>query len=271
MVSIPNFPASHRLLEQEGHLFRMCLTSGLTALRAAGTHDKGKFYSALFNISIGLERICKSIVIIDRMLANSMTPPTEKEMRTLGHNLITLHGSVYEIASRRHFVFPRLDQSDEITIALIQLIDDFARGSRYHNLDSLTSKTTTEDPLHVWHQILAEVLKKDLRPASVRRILVRVHEAVATIENNSIAIVTGLDGRSLSLQEIFTEPALQDMALKHVVLRLIQFLSPYRDILGDLCRQVYGFRGMPPIPQMQEFLEWVWDDPAYVLRKRCWP
>ena len=37
--------------------------------------------------------------------------------------------------------------------------------------------------------------------------------------------------------------------------------------------EAYGLVGVsvPPFPQMQEFLEWLWNDRQYVLRKKKWP
>lgn len=271
MLSIAHYPETYRLLEQEGYLFQSSLTSGLTSLRAAGTHDKGKFYSALFNLSIGIERLCKTIIIIDRMLKNKMQSPSESEMRQLGHQITVLHNAVATIAADRSVPFMVLDLQVPTTIALVDLLDEFALRSRYHNLDGLGSGRKSNDPLMEWHKILVEVLKTDCRPSSVQRLLGRVNHSVSQIENDAIALAKGLDGRDLSLREAFSEPALQDMALKHVVLRLIQFLSPFRGLLGSLCSEVYAIPGHPGIPQMQEFLKWVWDDRTYVLRKRVWP
>jgi hypothetical protein len=44
-------------------------------------------------------------------------------------------------------------------------------------------------------------------------------------------------------------------------------LSPIRDLISKLSGLAYGF-SQPPFPQMQEFLEWIWDDRQHVLRKR---
>lgn len=118
MPSIAHYPETHRLQEQEGYLFRSCLTSGLTSLRAAGTHDKGKFYSSFFNLSIGVERLCKTIVIINRMLKNKMQPPSESKMRRLGHQITGLHTAVANIADEWDVPFMALDQQTPTTLAL---------------------------------------------------------------------------------------------------------------------------------------------------------
>ncbi len=50
----------------------------------------------------------------------------------------------------------------------------------------------------------------------------------------------------------------------------MNILSPIRDLISELSRLAYGF-DVAPFPQMQEFLEWIYDDRQYVLRKRKWP
>ena len=73
--SPPAFPPSYLLLQQEGYLISSSLTTGLTELRAAHVHNKGAFYTALFNLSVGFERLLKAIVIIDHMLDNGLAVP----------------------------------------------------------------------------------------------------------------------------------------------------------------------------------------------------
>jgi hypothetical protein len=266
-----NFPETHKLLIHEGYLIHASLTSGLTALRSAGTHDKGKFYSALFNLSIGIERLCKSVIIIDRMLRNNMIPPSESEMKQFGHNLKKLHAAVSEISRKRQISFDELDKYDSVTNSIVALIDDFALRSRYHNLDKLGAGGKSKDPLEEWQRILSDVLSTDYKKSAINKKLAHVKKFTDLIKDNSFVMSTGLDGKSLSFDDAFAEPALQEMALKHVNLRLIKLLTPFRDLMGDLCREVYAYGPIPCIPQMQEFLSWIWDDKAYVLRKKVWP
>ena len=82
----PDFPESFLLLQQEGYLISSCLSNGLTELRAANVHNKGAFYSSLFNISVGTERLLKAIIIIDHMLRNDLAPPTRRELKGYGLN-----------------------------------------------------------------------------------------------------------------------------------------------------------------------------------------
>jgi hypothetical protein len=53
--------------------------------------------------------------------------------------------------------------------------------------------------------------------------------------------------------------------------RIIQVLDPIKGLLSTLSGKARPLSSEPVIPDMHEFLEWVWSDRAYVLRKKKWP
>src|SRR5258708_2646489 len=59
-----------------GYLFHSCLTQGLAALRNANLHEIEQYYTPFFQLSIGLERLMKVIVIIDHAARNALSLPT---------------------------------------------------------------------------------------------------------------------------------------------------------------------------------------------------
>ena len=84
------FSRTFTLLQQEGHLARTSLLSGIDLLLKANLDEQniGKFYSAFFQLTIGIERILKLVVITNHMLENNYTPPTDEELRKkYGHNI----------------------------------------------------------------------------------------------------------------------------------------------------------------------------------------
>lgn len=266
------FPETHRLLMQEGHLISSCLSAGLTSLARAGTHDKGAFYSALFNLSIGLERLCKSMIIIERMLTSNLVAPSEAEMRRLGHNLLKLYDEICAISISRNMPLKGFGELDSITQSVIRLLNDFSKSSRYHNLDTLASGGGGKDPLAEWNKILGEIVSTDIPSHILSKKRGEIRSAIAPYKDIFFVIGTGLDGSSLSYNEAFELPAIHELAVKRAVLRLVTFFVSLRGVISKQCGDVYGLGlSSPPIPQMQEFLEWLWDDRSYVLRKKKWP
>ena len=267
------FPASFLLLQQEGYLIHSCLTSGLTDLRGANVHNKGGFYSALFNLSIGIERLLKAIFIIDHMLKHSLSAPSKKQLKKdYGHRVIDLYNSAVIVANQQGVQVAEFSSLDSINQDILNLLSDFAQTTRYHNLDSLGSGQSNQDPLSHWGEIILAILSQDVTQKQRTRILREAGVVASLIENNTMVLMHGLDQQPLSLENSLALPGLHEMAVKHAVLRLVSVLCPLRDLIRSLCHETYSLGlSSPPIPQMQEFLEWLGDGKQYVLRKKKWP
>jgi hypothetical protein len=266
------FPPSFLLLQQEGHLISSCLTTGLTELRSAHVHNKGAFYSALLNLSVGTERLLKAAIIIDHILKNKLSVPTRKQLKGYGHNLLQLHESCVAISQAEFRQVPPLADMETNSREIFTLLNDFAQATRYHNLDALSSPSSSKDPLVQWNEILHAILKIDVSTKSKARIVATGSAIAGAISENTATLMQGLDKQALSTAHALVLPGLHEQAAKHAVLYTVKFLCPLRDLFSDLCHTAYDLGlSIPPIPQMQEFFEWLWDDRNYVLRKKRWP
>ena len=156
--TLPKFPSSFLLLQQEGYLISSCLGTGLTELRNAHVHNKGAFYTALLNLSIGIERLLKAIVIIDHMLNKSLSVPTKKQLKSYGHSIVCLYNTCETIGIKRQCPIPSHTHLNAINQDILLLISDFACTTRYHNLDALSSTQNSLDPLVHWGQIILAIL-----------------------------------------------------------------------------------------------------------------
>jgi hypothetical protein len=272
MANTTIFPPSFLLLQQEGYLISSCLCIGLTELRAANVQNKGAFYSSLLNLSTGFERLLKAIIIIDHMLKNNLSVPTKKQLQAYGHNITELYDTCEKIATNRETLLPSRTQLNEINQELLSLLSDFARTTRYHNLDALSSSHNGMDPLAHWGQIIFSILNQDVTQNQKQKIFTKANIVVSAIDDISITLMHGLDKQPLSTLEAFSLPGLHEQAVKFAVLRLINILTPIRNLISLISHEAYKL-GLPapPFPQMQEFLSWLWDDRQYVLRKKKWP
>jgi hypothetical protein len=266
------FPPTFLLLQQEGYLISSCLSTGLTALRAANVHNKGEFYTALFNLSVGFERLLKAIVIIDHMLNNKLKAPTKKQLQVYGHDIAELYDTCDAIGNKRQSEIPARSQLDPIDQELLLLISDFAQVTRYHNLDALSASQAGLDPLNRWGQLILDILRTDVPKKLQEKILNQAHLVAAQIDNNTLTLMHGLDQSPLTTAEALSLPGLHGQGVRFAVLRLVNMLSPVRDLLGHISEEAYPLNlPVPPFPQMQEFLEWLWNDRQFVLRKKRWP
>lgn len=269
--SPPPFPPSFLLLQQEGYLISSSLSMGLTELRAAHVHNKGAFYTALFNLSVGFERLLKAIVIIDHMLDNSLAVPTKRQLQDRGHNIVDLYDECERIGTRRQSLIPDRAQLDAIDGGLLLLLSDFARVTRYHNLDALSASQGGADPLGRWGRLIIAILDHDVPQRQKDKIFNQANVVATAIDDVTVTLMHGLDQSPLTTAEALSLPGLHGQAVRFAVLRLVKVLSPLRDLLAHMSRDAYQFGPVPPFPQMHEFLHWLWDDRQYVLRKKRWP
>ncbi|MDO9101265.1 MAG: hypothetical protein Q7J20_10845 [Candidatus Nitrotoga sp.] len=271
--AFPKFPPSFLLLQQEGYLISSCLGIGLTELRKADVHNKGAFYTALFNLSIGIERLLKAIVIIDHMLNNSLSIPTKNELKSYGHNIVELYDACFKIGNSRQCLIPSRTHLDETDQRLLLLISNFACTTRYHNLDALNASQRGPDPLVHWNEIISTNLYNDIPTKQKEKILTQANMVTNAINDVTTTLMHGLDQSPLTTTEALVLPGgLHDQAVRFAVLHIVRLLSPIRYLLGTVSNNAYGLgTNVPPVPQMQEFLNWLSDDREYVLRKKKWP
>lgn len=266
------FSATYLLLHQEGCLISSSLTTGLTQLQVSNVHNKGAFYSSLFNISIGLERLLKACVIMDHMLNNQLAVPTKNALKTYGHSIHDLYETCGRIATTRNVQLDARAQLDGPTQEILQLMDDFAKTTRYYNLDSLSQAQPGIDPLVHWDRLITAVLNTDVSPRRINAAIAEATYVSERIQGITDTIMQGMDQSALTTHQALSIPSLQRLAIPYIILRIIKMLTQLRTLISELSHQAYFLPGSsPPFPQMQEFLEWVWDDKAYVLRKRRWP
>jgi hypothetical protein len=72
---------------------------GATSLGRANYAQKAYYTQSFFALSVGLERACKLILVVDHAIAKGKFP-TNQEVRRYGHNLLDLMNAADKVASR---------------------------------------------------------------------------------------------------------------------------------------------------------------------------
>lgn len=141
------FTEKERLLANEASLTSSLLGNGLNALRKANIYNKGLYYQAFFSLSIGVERLLKIIIITQYRSEHNGDFPVDIDMKKIGHNLIKL-------CQYTGVQFKK----DSIHEKIVIFLDDFARESRYYNIDSMIDNDVQYyDPLYEW-SLMAEII-----------------------------------------------------------------------------------------------------------------
>lgn len=263
------FPESFHYLSQEGHLISSCLSIGLTNLRAANVHEKGRFYTGLFNLSIGLERLLKSIIIIEHMANNNLACPSKKQMKSYGHNIEDLYNSCHTISQAHDPILP-LNKLTDLQQEMLSSLSDFAMGTRYFNLDSLSSGKNGVDPIEHWGDILMRIWQSDVTKRTQEKILSEAGMVTELVQDKTLTIMSGMNKEPLTTFDALALPGVHNQSARYACLHIINVIYPLRGLVSDVSRQAYSF-GKPVFPQMHDFLEWLWDDRKHVLGKKRWP
>lgn len=179
------------LLLREGSLASTSIGYGLTLLRKFDICNKGNFYQSLFQLSIGMERLMK-LIMISKYRVEYNRFPNNDTLKTYGHKLIKL----YEVVSS-YFVgnYPDPCQGP-ICSSILNLFSDYAMSSRYYNLDVLTNRDLRiADPLVAWKQIQDEIIK--LHPVKSRQNITK-KSFLDFIDKNSMTVIYNEDNEVIS-------------------------------------------------------------------------
>lgn len=105
------------------------LLSGFDLFQRSNFDHPGGFYSAFFQLSTGLERLMKIVVILDHQAKNDLMPPTDKQLRSLGHSIVDCYTTCKSIATIRNQVLKHWFGSDDLEYKILIFLSDFARGA----------------------------------------------------------------------------------------------------------------------------------------------
>lgn len=272
------FSATHQLLEQEALVIRSCLCTGLTELRNANLNNKGRYYTAFFQLAIGIERMAKLALILDHMAQNNLRPPGKEDMLAHKHNLETLFSTVKTISQARGHKFESSFALSPLASRMLSFLSEFAKGMRYANLDALASGNAQRNPLHEWNQVLQDTIKTKVQAKTKQRVVGRSVAVAKAMQDVTLVIATDLADKPLSMESALYEPALIDTAAKHLVWELLSLLASLRDFIveaGHAAAQTETAAGrsrsIANVPNMSEFFDFIYLDRKYVLRKKRWP
>lgn len=146
------------LLAKEAALSSMNLGVGLTFIRKYDFASLGFIYQSFFSLSIGLERLMKLILLYEYIYIHNKYPDF-KYLKSKGHKLTDLYSEVKTLISKYdcHKYFELLE-SDPIFKLILNNLSDFATENRYFNLNELSGKTHTQDPVSRWDKEINSII-----------------------------------------------------------------------------------------------------------------
>lgn len=170
-MSLTTSNDAEMLLSREASLAAMSLGVGLTHMGSYNYAFTGFFYSGMFSLCVGLERVLKLIVIYDHRLRHSGKFPTNQELKSYGHKLSDLLTRAENIADNHALEINKGDIGDSLHPIIIRFITDFANNARYYNLDTLTGRSHNDpEPLVRWDkEVCTTLISRHYHPSERRK------------------------------------------------------------------------------------------------------
>ena len=274
------FTPTWYLLQQEGFLAQACLCNGLTALRQANLGDnKGRFYPAFFQLSIGFERVLKLVLILDHMANHELQTPETKMIQKYQHRLCMLFDATKSICTARGITARDDLPDDSLPMVMLRFLNDFAHTEgRYSNINQLTKqgRQASTDPIARWGDIASQIMQTHAKPSERQRAKDAETAAEMAFGESAISLISDLDQQSLDVAALHARAAKLDIAAKYVVLAMVKLVTALRELVRSLCTCVWTAQrttvsDIALVPDMGEFLAFAWADKQYAMRKKRWP
>ena len=256
------------LFMREASISSVSLGLGLTQLRKYSFVKPGFFYSSMFMITIGLERLMKLIVIYDHRIRNNRAFPNNNQLKhEYGHKIHDLFESAIKINSENNYSNEHDELlEDKITQTIIEYLSEFAQTSRYYNLDGLTGKPQqNKEPLNRWNEeINSIILSRHYKPRKKKA--EQINAISSQTEDITFVMLTSENGQDItSIGEFHTEDDEVKIKQKYSMYYIYIIARFLVNLLSGL--ETHG-KFFPFLREYFHHLEC--EDRSYILSRKTW-
>ena len=253
------------LLDRECALAASSIGQGLTLLRKHNFTNHGYGTQAFFQLSIGIERLIKIILIYDFRQQNNNNYPTNDYLRKFSHNISELYSHTMKIADSYNLqgLYAELS-NDNLHQQIIELLSDFAIKTRYFNLDTITGKKSeSQEPLKLWNTTINhEIIKRHYKTNSVNE---KFDELVDNLYSENVFVLHhNDDGKPiLNYNDLINEKKFLEVKQKYsmyYVYNVVRYLSCLLQTID---------KGLMPVAS-EYFQIFRITDKKYILSLKTW-
>lgn len=263
--------AQFRMMAQEGHLASTALLSGFEGVRNIDYDKPGSVYSTMFNLATGFERLLKIIVILEYRFKNDLKFPTDKKLKSLSHSIDALYHACQAEGEERGIVDGWPDEQSHHR-QLLSVLTEFAKGSRYHNLDQMVGGFQNADPLLRWFQVHSSIADDSLSYRRREAVMNRARQHCERLK--LFGYEMGPMGRYDLTIDITYQLEIARLTTGHLVWALIELLRPVYRVLDRLVQDVQQMevdRSVEiTVPYMAEFFPFGLTIREAALRRKQW-
>ncbi len=278
-----NFSETFNFFSQECFLARNSILSGFDFLLKTRLNEEkdGYFYSAFFQLSIGIERLLKVIIITDYMLDNNLELPPEAEFRKHGHDILKLYyfcTKINDKYSSKEFSYP---QESTINLQVLNFLSEYAKTTRYYNLNQLSipSKAnfgqTKYPPIAEWFYISENILKKELTTLQWQRLEKQGESILLNLKDNNFTSLLDFDNQIMTTFDVIWRMTRYQKSIPHVIWILMELLKPTYYLMNKISEkssQIEHDNGITKmrIPFLYEFFYFLLSNRSDTLKRKKW-
>lgn len=201
-----NIKDTEELLGREAELSAQLLGNGLSSIRKYSFAEIGYFYTGIFSVTIGLERLLKLIILFDYKQRN-LNYPNDTYLRERGHELGDLVKEAILINSTNNYGVDESVFEDSLSQVIIVFLKDFAKQSRYYNLNAASGKFQVgNEPLARWDQdVCIELMRRHFKLTEKKKAMFVAQQLMVP----AIITHTHEDGSSINDQDSYILSCIQ--------------------------------------------------------------
>lgn len=232
------------------------------------SETQGKFYSGFFNISIGTERLLKICAIINHLLNNNLSPPSNIDLRNLGHDITALYSKLFSFNGTTQ----DRPKTTRLETRLLDFITEFAKSSRYYNLDAISGGKQSNEPISKWYSLLLDCWENEVSTTRRNKIIETLLRDLDASGNVGYMYEFGFDDHPMTTFDYYLRQIIVKKATPLLIYHIISLLRPAYEYLSDVCgTDVFNSDSdRPTIPYMYEFFPFLLSERSHAIRTKVW-
>ena len=164
-TSALGFNDEWHFINLEATFVKHLIDSGIEALGNANYSGKGRsdYVRAFLEISVGMERLGKLIIVADYALNNQGSMPVHKYLRDFGHNLKKIFDMIDKIEKTQQLQIDYARPTDHLETTIVDNLNAFAAGlGRYATFSCMKNPSNDQDePVRKWWVEVAEEILRE--------------------------------------------------------------------------------------------------------------
>jgi hypothetical protein len=268
------FSPQWHALGREAELAADQIGSGITALGRASHARKGVYARAFFGLSVGLERLAKLVIVANYALANAGRFISNEDLRAIGHDIARLFDRCEAISAvhRRGMEFSDRP-NDPIHRGIVETLSEFARRSRYYNLDLISEgEPAIAEPTGAWWRRVGQPILARHYPLRQREHDARTAAAITEVMGDVATVLhfTEEDNQIVDLDQFLLHDAATRVVQRYGRLYTLQIVRWLAFLISDLSHRGAHDERIEPLLGLDELFVAFRNDDAYFRTRKIW-